>query len=80
LPRSPGPRDGPRADIKLLGYGPGQDHGTELRSAARGDLVERAGSGMLRVVVDTCFPLADAAKAHLAGIAGHAPGKFVLIP
>ena len=31
---------------------------------------------MLRVVVDTCFPLADAAKAHQAGIAGHAPGKY----
>ncbi|HEY2267716.1 MAG TPA: NADP-dependent oxidoreductase [Streptosporangiaceae bacterium] len=68
------------AGIKLLGYGPGQDAGTEIRDAARGDLVERAGSGALRVIIDTTFPLADAAKAHEIGMAGHAPGKLVLIP
>jgi NADPH:quinone reductase-like Zn-dependent oxidoreductase len=68
------------AGIKLLGYGPGQDAGTEIRDAARGDLVERAGSGALRVIIDTTFPLADAAKAHEAGMAGHAPGKLALIP
>ncbi|WP_327097752.1 NADP-dependent oxidoreductase [Nocardia vinacea] len=66
--------------IKLLGYGPGQDAGTEVRGTARGELVERAGSGALRVIVDTTFPLAQAAKAHEVGIAGHAPGKLVLIP
>jgi NADPH:quinone reductase-like Zn-dependent oxidoreductase len=66
--------------IKLLGYGPGQDAGTEIRAAARRDLVERAGSGALRVVVDSTFPLAEAAKAHEVGLAGHAPGKLVLIP
>lgn len=66
--------------IKLLGYGPGQDAGTEIRAAARGELVERAGSGALRVIVDATFPLAEAAKAHEVGIAGHAPGKLVLIP
>lgn len=68
------------AGIKLLGYGPGQDAGTEVREAARRDLVERAGSGALRVVVDSTFPLAEAAKAHEIGLAGHAPGKLVLIP
>ncbi|MEV6337738.1 NADP-dependent oxidoreductase [Nocardia vinacea] len=68
------------AGIKLLGYGPGQDAGTEVRGAARGELVERAGAGALRVIVDTTFPLAEAAKAHEVGIAGHAPGKLVLIP
>ncbi|WP_433634421.1 NADP-dependent oxidoreductase [Nocardia sp. CA-120079] len=68
------------AGIKLLGYGPGQDAGTEVRDAARGGLVERAGSSALRVIVDTTFPLAEAAKAHEVGIAGHAPGKLVLIP
>ncbi|MCU1648538.1 MAG: putative Zn-dependent oxidoreductase [Nocardia sp.] len=66
--------------IKLLGYGPGQDAGTEIRAAARGELVERAGSGALRVIVDATFPLTEAAKAHEVGIAGHAPGKLVLIP
>jgi len=68
------------AGIKLLGYGPGQDAGTEIRNAARGELVDRAESGALRVVVDTTFPLTQAAKAHEVGIAGHAPGKLVLIP
>ena len=66
--------------IKLLGYGPGQDPGTEVRAAARRDLIERAGSGGLRVIVDSTFPLAEAAKAHEVGRAGHAPGKLVLIP
>ena len=66
--------------IKLLGYGPGQDAGIEIRNVARAQLVERAGSGTLRVVIDTTFPLTEAAKAHEIGIAGHAPGKLVLIP
>ncbi|GAA3528117.1 NADP-dependent oxidoreductase [Amycolatopsis ultiminotia] len=68
------------AGIKLLGYGPGQDAGAEIRGAARGELVDRAGSGALRVVVDATFPLIEAAKAHEVGIAGHGPGKLVLIP
>ncbi len=68
------------AGIKLIGYGPGQDAGTEIRDAARGELIDRVESGALRVIVDTLFPLTEAAKAHEAGIAGHAPGKLVLIP
>ncbi|MFC8518677.1 NADP-dependent oxidoreductase [Streptomyces sp. NPDC057257] len=75
-----GPPRRAEAGIKLLGYGPGQDAGAEVRAAARAGLVERAGDGALRVLVDTAFPLADAAKAHEAGLAGHAPGKLVLIP
>jgi NADPH:quinone reductase-like Zn-dependent oxidoreductase len=68
------------AGIKVLGNGPGQDTGTEIRNAARADLAERAGAGELRVVVSTVYPLAEAAKAHEAGIAGHTPGKLVLLP
>ncbi|WP_344223282.1 zinc-binding dehydrogenase [Paractinoplanes ferrugineus] len=34
----------------------------------------------MRVVVDSTFPLTEAAKAHEVGMAGHAPGKLVLIP
>jgi NADPH:quinone reductase-like Zn-dependent oxidoreductase len=68
------------AGIKLLGYGPGQDAGAEVRAAARAHLIEQAGSGALRVLIDATFPLAEAAKAHEIGIAGHAPGKLVLIP
>ena len=66
--------------IRLLGYGPGQDAGTAIRGAARAPLVERTGSGTLWVVIDTTFPLTEAAKAHEVGIAGHAPGKLVLLP
>jgi NADPH:quinone reductase-like Zn-dependent oxidoreductase len=68
------------AGIKLLGYGPGQDAGTEIRGAVRAQLVERAGSGTLRVIVDATFALTEAAKAHEVGIAGHDPGKLVLVP
>ncbi|MCI3274572.1 NADP-dependent oxidoreductase [Streptomyces cylindrosporus] len=75
-----GPPRRAETGIKLLGYGPGQDAGAEVRAAARAGLVERAGDGALRVLVATAFPLADAAKAHEAGLAGHAPGKLVLIP
>ncbi|MEV6768736.1 NADP-dependent oxidoreductase [Nocardia sp. NPDC051030] len=66
--------------IKLLGYGPGEDAGADLRDAARADLIAQAASGTLRVIIDTTFPLAEAAKAHEIGISGHAPGKLVLIP
>jgi NADPH:quinone reductase-like Zn-dependent oxidoreductase len=68
------------AGIKLLGYGPGQDPGTEVRKAARGELIELAGSGALKIIVDTTFPLEEATRAHELGISGHAPGKLVLLP
>ncbi|MDT7553951.1 MAG: hypothetical protein QOI16_2487 [Pseudonocardiales bacterium] len=64
----------------MLGYGPGQDAGTEVRAAARSELVERVGDSALRVLIDVTFPLVEATKAHQIGIAGHSPGKLVLIP
>ncbi|MFJ2770948.1 alcohol dehydrogenase catalytic domain-containing protein [Streptomyces sp. NPDC087300] len=66
--------------VKTLGYGPGQDAGTEVRLAARADLAARAGAGELRVLVHGSYPLYEAARAHKVGIAGHAPGKLVLVP
>lgn len=68
-----------QAGIKLLGYGPGQDAGTELRSAARRGLAARAGRGDLRVIIADTFPLARAADAHRLGLRGHRPGKIVLL-
>jgi NADPH:quinone reductase-like Zn-dependent oxidoreductase len=68
------------AGISVLGYGPGQDAGTEVRAAARSELVERVGDSALRVLIDVTFPLVEATKAHQIGIAGHSPGKLVLIP
>lgn len=68
------------AGIKVIGNGPDQDAGTEIRHAARADLAARAGAGELRVFICTSYPLHEAAQAHKAGIAGHTPGKLVLVP
>ncbi len=74
-----GPRRGP-AGVKILGNAPGADLGTEIRQAARPELADKAGTGQLRVLVASTYPLDQAAEAHRAGMAGHAPGKLVLIP
>jgi NADPH2:quinone reductase len=66
--------------IQVIGGGPGADPGTELRAAARLDLVKRVDAGTLRVIVDATYPLADVAAAHRELMAGHAHGKIVLIP
>jgi NADPH:quinone reductase-like Zn-dependent oxidoreductase len=59
----PGPAAAERG-ITQLGFGPGSDPGTELRAAARFDLVEGVEEGWLRVVVAGTFPLDRAADAH----------------
>jgi NADPH:quinone reductase len=63
-----------------LGFGEGADPGTELRRAARHDLVAAVGEGWLRVVVADTFPLAQAADAHRAMAGLHGAGKIVLVP
>jgi len=65
--------------FKALGGGPGADPGTEIRDAARFELVELVERGRLTVDAQA-FPLADVAAAHEAGIAGRADGKLVLVP
>jgi NADPH:quinone reductase len=66
--------------IQVIGGGPGADPGTELRAAARLDLVRRVQAGTLRVIVDATYPLAEVAAAHRELKAGHSHGKIVLIP
>lgn len=66
--------------IQQLGFGDGADPGTELRAAARLDLVRGFEEGWLRVVVAETFPLADAAAAHRAMAGDHGAGKIVLVP
>lgn len=66
--------------IKLLGYGPGQDAGTEYRASVRSRLAELAGAGDVRVIIAKTFPLTDAAKAHEFGQTGGGTGKIVLLP
>jgi NADPH:quinone reductase-like Zn-dependent oxidoreductase len=66
--------------ITQLGFGDGADPGTELRTAARLDLVRGVEEGWLRVVVAETFPLAEAAAAHRAMVGAHGAGKIVLVP
>ncbi len=66
--------------ITTVGAGPGADPGTEIRNAARAELARLAGEGSLTVHVTRTFPLAQAAAAHRAIMAGHTAGKIILIP
>jgi NADPH2:quinone reductase len=66
--------------ITLIGGGPGADPGTEVRAAARLQLVEAVRAGTLRVLVARSYPLADVADAHRDIMSGHTTGKIVLMP
>jgi len=66
--------------IKVIGGAPGADPGTELRAAARMELVKRAEAGSLSVLVAAAYPLAEAADALRQLAAGHTHGKIVLVP
>ncbi len=66
--------------FKALGGGPGADPGTEVRLAARPELIRLAGNGDLEVTVDRTFSLTEARQAHEYGQTGHARGKIVLLP
>jgi NADPH:quinone reductase-like Zn-dependent oxidoreductase len=66
--------------VKVLGGAPGADAGTEVRAAARLELVQLAETGGLRVLVAGTYPLAEVAGAHQALATGHTHGKIVLIP
>jgi NADPH:quinone reductase len=66
--------------IKLLGGGPGADPGTDIRNAARLELVHLVQEGKLRVFVAETFPLAQVADAHRSIMTGHTNGKIALVP
>lgn len=70
---------GSAAGVLVLGNGPGADPGTEVRDAARLELVRLVEEGRLEVVVAGTFPLADVAEAHRRGMAGHTHGKLALL-
>ena len=74
------PSAGADAGIQLLGDGPGADPGTEIRDAARLELVRLVADGRFEVVVAGTHPLDDVAAAHREGMAGHTHGKLVLLP
>jgi len=66
--------------IQVLGGAPGADPGTEIRDAARLELVRLADSDSLRVLVSQTYPLTEVAQAHQAIMTGHTSGKIALIP
>jgi uncharacterized protein (TIGR02246 family) len=66
--------------LKVLGRVPGADPGTEIRDAARLELIRQVEAGTLRVLVAATHPLADAAAAHRELATGHTHGKIVLVP
>ncbi len=66
--------------FKALGGGPGADPGTELRDAARLELVSLLEEGQIEVFIDEVFPLAEVAAAHQKMLRGHTHGKLVLVP
>lgn len=68
------------AGIKVLGGVPGADPGTEIRATARLQLVDLVAAGRIQVLVDSTFPLAQAADAHRAVMGNHTTGKVALIP
>jgi NADPH2:quinone reductase len=71
---------GLKLGIKVIGGAPGADPGTEIRQAARLDLVQLARDKQLRVIVSQTFPLTEVAAAHRAIMTGHTRGKIALIP
>lgn len=71
---------GSELGIKVIGGGPGADPGTELRSAARFELVRLAEAGKISVRVAGTYPLVEAASAHRELMVGHTHGKIVLVP
>jgi NADPH:quinone reductase len=71
---------GAQLRIQMLGSGPGADPGTQVRADARRRLAELAGDRRIKVHVGATFHLADAAKAHRAGMSNSLRGKIVLVP
>ena len=71
---------GAQLGIKVLGSGPGADPGTEIRDAARATLVRYVEQGKVHVRVGATYQLAEAARAHRAGIEGRVQGKIILVP
>lgn len=68
-----------RDGFPILGMGSGGDPGTEIRNAARQQLVDAVAAGTLHVSVARTFPLAEAGAAHRELMAGHVTGKIALL-
>jgi NADPH:quinone reductase-like Zn-dependent oxidoreductase len=70
---------GAEQGIVRIGGGPGADPGTQIRDAARLELVRLAADGVLAVRIAGTFPLREVAAAHASLTGRHRPGKLVLL-
>jgi NADPH:quinone reductase-like Zn-dependent oxidoreductase len=62
-------------------YSSGRASGWSARvEAARAEVLARAASGRIRPLIDSTFPLADAARAHQCLESRQAAGKWILVP
>lgn len=69
----------PKTGIQVVGGGPGADAGTEIRDAARYELVALAAAGKLTVQVARMYSLRDVSAAHRQIRRGHVRGKLILV-
>lgn len=69
---------GARLGVQVLGAG--ADPGTDVRMAAREKLVQLWERGKIDVRIGATYHLADAARAHRAGLEGRVTGKIILLP
>ena len=72
-------KHGAELGIRLLGASPGADPGTELRNAARLELIRLAQDGKLDVVVAKTFALDDFLAAQELLLSGHPGGKLAYV-
>ena len=66
--------------LKVIGAGPGADPGTEIRDAARLELVRLAEAGKIKVRLAGVYPFSEVDAAHRQLMSGHTHGKIVLVP
>jgi NADPH:quinone reductase len=74
------PQKGFSHGLKVIVGSSGAEPGTEIRAAARMELVRQAGACKLWVRIAAAYPLREAAAANRELMTGHTHGKIVLIP
>jgi NADPH:quinone reductase-like Zn-dependent oxidoreductase len=65
--------------IRMTGSMPGADPGTEIRQAARIQLIDAINNGSLDILVSATYPFDDVLTAHTQIAKGHTTGKTALL-
>jgi NADPH:quinone reductase-like Zn-dependent oxidoreductase len=63
----------------MTGSMPGADPGTEIRQAARIQLIDAINNGSLDILVSATYPFDDVLTAHTQIAKGHTTGKTALL-